>query len=208
MRVGRVLAPLKRPTTVVGACFLAVAGGIFANAVYLQGGSHPAPLFSTRAELADEPRAKPRREPLVETVQEALRDRGFYDGPVDGVPGPQTGAAVKAFEAASGRLQTGKVTAPILAAIMAADAPKTGSEQAMLTAPASVGSIAADERVAAVQGALSRAAYGQITPDGVIGPQTRDAIRRFQADHGLPLTGAISDALMVELRAAGALDGD
>jgi peptidoglycan hydrolase-like protein with peptidoglycan-binding domain len=175
--------------------------------VYLQSGRHPAPLFSTRAELAVEPRAKAKREPLVEAVQAALRDRGLYAGPVDGVPGPQTTAAIKAFEAASGRLQTGKATAPILAAIMAPEAKEPVQEHAMLAEPASVGSVA-DERVAAVQGALSRAAYGQITPDGVIGPQTRDAIRRFQADHGLPLTGTISDALMVELRAAGALDGD
>lgn len=185
-----------------------MAGGIFANAVFLQGGRHPAPLFSTRAEPNAEPRAKVQRDSLVEAVQAALRDRGLYAGPVDGVPGPQTAAAIKAFEAASGRLQTGKATAPILAAIMASQPAEPVPDQAMLTEPATVGSVAADERVAVVQGALSRAAYGQITPDGVIGPQTRDAIRRFQADHGLPLTGTISDALMVELRAAGALDGD
>lgn len=205
--MGPVLAPLRRPTTVVGACFLAVAAGIFANAVFLQGGQHPAPLFSTRAEPNVEPRAEVQRDPLVEAVQGALRDRGLYAGPVDGVSGPQTAAAIRAFEAASGRLQTGKATAPILAAIEASAASEAVPDQAMLSEPASVGSVA-DERVAAVQGALSRAAYGQITPDGVIGPQTRDAIRRFQADHGLPLTGTISDALMVELRAAGALDGD
>ena len=30
---------------------------------------------------------------------------------------------------------------------------------------------------------------------------------RFQRDHDLPVTGEITDALVVELRAAGALDG-
>ena len=65
-----------------------------------------------------------------------------------------------------------------------------------------------DERVAMVQDALARSAYGPLTADGVFGPQTRDAIIRFQRDHGLPLTGAISDALVVELRAAGAIDSE
>ena len=76
-------------------------------------------------------------------------------------------------------------------------------------ASANVPEIAAaepDERVAVVQDALARSAYGPLTADGVFGPQTRDAILRFQRDHGLPLTGAISDALVVELRAAGAID--
>jgi peptidoglycan hydrolase-like protein with peptidoglycan-binding domain len=176
---------LRRPTAIIGACFLALAGGIFANALFLQSGRHPAPLFSTRAELRAEPRADVRREPLVEAVQAALRDRGFYAGPLDGVPGPQTKAAIKAFEAAAGRLQTGNATALILAAITATHTTKPALEKAALTEPASVGSVPGDERVAVVQGALSRAAYGQITPDGVMGQQTQDAIRRFQADHGL-----------------------
>ena len=67
---------------------------------------------------------------------------------------------------------------------------------------------APDKQVAAVQDALAKAAYGPVRADGVFGRQTRDAIVRFQQDHGLPVTGDISDALVVELRAVGALDGE
>ena len=64
-----------------------------------------------------------------------------------------------------------------------------------------------DSTVAAVQDALARAAYGPLVADGVAGPATRDAVMRFQRDHDLPVTGEITDALVVELRAAGALGG-
>ena len=62
-----------------------------------------------------------------------------------------------------------------------------------------------DAQVAAIQRALSIAAYGPLVADGVFGAATRDAIVRFQKDRGLPETGEISDTLVVELRAAGAL---
>jgi peptidoglycan hydrolase-like protein with peptidoglycan-binding domain len=57
-----------------------------------------------------------------------------------------------------------------------------------------------------VQRALALAAYGPVGVDGFVGPQTREAIMRFQRDHNLPVTGEISDSLVIELRAAGALD--
>jgi peptidoglycan hydrolase-like protein with peptidoglycan-binding domain len=56
-----------------------------------------------------------------------------------------------------------------------------------------------------VQNALAVAAYGPLSTDGVIGPETRDAIKRFQRDHNLPVTGEISDSLVIELRATGAM---
>jgi peptidoglycan hydrolase-like protein with peptidoglycan-binding domain len=67
---------------------------------------------------------------------------------------------------------------------------------------------AGDVQIAAVQEALAKAAYGPLHADGFLGRQTREAIMRFQKDHDLPVTGDISDALIVELRAAGALAGD
>ena len=65
---------------------------------------------------------------------------------------------------------------------------------------------APDPLISAVQRALALAAYGPVGVDGFLGPQTRDAVMRFQRDHNLPVTGEVSDALVIELRAAGALD--
>ena len=51
-----------------------------------------------------------------------------------------------------------------------------------------------------VQGALAQRGYydGQI--DGVLGPGTRSAIREFQRDNGLPVTGRIDSQLVQALK--------
>ena len=63
-----------------------------------------------------------------------------------------------------------------------------------------------DPQLMAVQVALSRSAYGPLPADGLMGPQTHDAIARFQSDHDLPVTGEYSEALILDLRAIGAIE--
>lgn len=48
---------------------------------------------------------------------------------------------------------------------------------------------------------LNRLGYLSSQPDGAIGVDTRDAIRRFQSDIGAPVTGFISPTLLAALRA-------
>jgi hypothetical protein len=48
---------------------------------------------------------------LVRDVQVALRDAGFDPGPIDGVMGPQTRAALREFQASQGLPSTGKLDA-------------------------------------------------------------------------------------------------
>jgi hypothetical protein len=141
LRSAAIISVLRRPTFLTWGGFLALTVAIVSNALLLQPGRHPAPLFVTRGGEKPEP------------ARSAAIDRPAQ------VPQPRPAAP---------------------------------------SAP--------DPRVAAVQNALAKAAYGQLKADGYFGPQTRDAILRFQQDHGLPATGEISDALMVELRAVGALD--
>ena len=207
-RSQRILARVKRPPVLVGSGFAVVAAAIVANALLLQSAPHPAPFFTTRA--VESPRAAP--DPLVRSIQSALSHAGYYTGPVDGVAGPQTTSAIGAFERDSGRLVTGQADAELLAALQSRrTAAVTPSSPAAPAAPARPGVnavVPADPKIAAVQDALAKAAYGPLLADGVLGAQTRDAIERFQRDHGLPPTGEISDTLILELRAAGALAGD
>jgi len=51
-----------------------------------------------------------------------------------------------------------------------------------------------------VQVALARRGYYAGDIDGIVGPMTRSAIRRYQATHGLPVTGAMDYPLMRSLR--------
>lgn len=57
-----------------------------------------------------------------------------------------------------------------------------------------------DSRVADVQRALAREGYYDGAIDGVIGPVTRNALRRYQRAHGLEGTGQIDQALIEALR--------
>jgi peptidoglycan hydrolase-like protein with peptidoglycan-binding domain len=56
-----------------------------------------------------------------------------------------------------------------------------------------------------VQLALNQIGYGAIPVDGRAGRETADAIRRFELDYGLPVTGEPGDAVLKRLIAIGAL---
>jgi peptidoglycan hydrolase-like protein with peptidoglycan-binding domain len=200
---------LRRPPVVLALTFAITATAIATNALFLQSRPHPSPLVITRDVPAIAERPQPeahevrQSDDLVLAVQTALRRVGYYSGSLDGLTGPQTEAAILAFEEANGLPQTGTASLELLAEIKGAKADDTESltELAAEQTPAAE----PDRRVAAVQHALSIAAYGPLRTDGVFGPETREAIIRFQRDHSLPSTGEISDALIVELRASGAL---
>ena len=61
--------------------------------------------------------------------------------------------------------------------------------------------IGMSSRTMAVQRALSDYGYGQIRPSGILDEPTGAAIERFEREHGLPVTGKISDRLVSELSA-------
>jgi peptidoglycan hydrolase-like protein with peptidoglycan-binding domain len=53
--------------------------------------------------------------------------------------------------------------------------------------------------VAAVQRALTQYGYGQLKPTGTAGSDTEAAIRKFERERRIPVTGHISDRLVHEL---------
>ncbi len=48
----------------------------------------------------------------VRRIQSTLRRAGFYDGSIDGAPGPQTSAAITEFQGANGLRRTGRIDFP------------------------------------------------------------------------------------------------
>ena len=54
----------------------------------------------------------------------------------------------------------------------------------------------ADSTVSEVQSALSREGYYSGAVDGTLGPETRNALRRYQRDRGLAVTGRVDRATM------------
>lgn len=64
------------------------------------------------------------------------------------------------------------------------------------TAPRANVSVEPQDIVMSVQRLLAKRGFDPGTPDGQVGPRTRDAVRAFQEANGLPVTGAISKDLV------------
>jgi cell wall-associated NlpC family hydrolase len=118
----------------------------------------------------------------------------------DGLFGAQTERAVRAFQRAHGIPTTGFV-GPLTTAALGLGAAAPSDASAGAEAPASPRMSLTGDATRAMQRALGVAA------DGVVGPQTRAALRRFEAAHGLPPDGqpdaATLKALGVDPASAG-----
>jgi peptidoglycan hydrolase-like protein with peptidoglycan-binding domain len=193
---------------------------IVINALFLQKGPHPAPIFAPRSLLQHEAAMPPRlqsvqsgqaadagvpaRVQLVVNIQRELTRKGFYDGPADGIWGAKTDAAAREFVQAAGLKISPEANEGLLRAIT------TSGAKPPIVAPPAATSAAADpiakligpsRRMMAVQRALSDFGYGQIKATGTFDPDTRTAIEKFERDHHLPVTGQISDRFIRELAA-------
>lgn len=209
----------RHPREFVGIVMAALATvAIFVNALFLQHGPHPAPIFATRA-LTQREAALPPRRPLppavpaahtrgqaqvTSVIQRELARRGFYDGAVDGIWGAKTDAAARDFVRAAGLTLNPEPTDGFLRALTAAPANRA-SAPGGAAAPAHKDSITAmiapSKRVLAIQHALADFGYGQIKPTGIEDAETRAAIEKFQRDRRLPVDGRISDRFVRELAA-------
>ncbi|MEM5582282.1 peptidoglycan-binding domain-containing protein [Roseibium sp. AS2] len=185
---------------------------IVANAVGLQPGRHPAPFFATRERPDTTQMPEPDgRSPglqiqeistLVLDIQISLRKIGLYEGPLDGLKGPATERAIRAFERQAEQVETGEASEALLALVlMHKDAPADDVAPVPRRKPgfsgtvslpgeeAAVSDVDADPRLMKIQQALSELGYGPLTADGLMGANTTAAIKRFEFDRGLPLTG-------------------
>ncbi|MDO8875046.1 MAG: peptidoglycan-binding domain-containing protein [Pseudolabrys sp.] len=194
---------------------------VFANALFLQTGPHPAPIFATRqavapAQVVVRPRVTAPAQPaspavdapvrnrvqLIAEIQRELTRRGFYDGIADGVWGAKTDAGARDFLQSTGLRMNPEASEDLLRTLQSAK-PKAISAAAV--APVRndpiAELIAPSRRVLAIQRALSDFGYGQIKPTGAYDPETRTAIEKFERDHKLPVTGQLSDRFVRELAA-------
>jgi len=201
---------------------LVAVGAILLNALYRQPGPHPAPIFSVKPRpVATEPAevvppmprtrpapmiAKPEavarsRADITTDIQRELSRRGLYDGPVDGVTGPKTDAAIRDFETSAKLKVSGEPTEDVLRAIQRTPL-KTETLPRPAPRPDPISDlIAPTPRVIAVQRALNDFGYGPVKATGLYGAETIAAIQKFERDRKLPVTGQISPRLVRELAA-------
>jgi Putative peptidoglycan binding domain len=175
--------------TAAGALALAVVSAIIVNALFLQAGRHPSPMFGSIVTLPV-PGPLPRSRPVEADV-------------VQIEPKP---AEPKAVET---KVAEPKIADPLANLVKATSVPVAPSTVARPPAPIPVSSrsetiansASVARRVAAVQRALAEYGYGQLKPTGTIGSDTQAAISKFERTRNLPVTGQISDRLVRELAA-------
>jgi hypothetical protein len=161
--------------TFAGAMAFALVAAIIANALFLQAGRHPAPMFGSVAT----PHA---------------------GGATPANPAPRSHAA----EAEDSKPAEAKPAADPLANFVKTTGATPAAPAVIPRPPASIPvthSEPGSHRIAAVQRALTEYGYGQLKPTGVAGPDTLAAIQKFERARKLPVTGQVSDRLVRELTA-------
>jgi len=177
---------LRNPKDMIAAAIaFAAVSAIIANALFLQAGRHPAPMFGTVTAMpamalapanplprprpveadASQSEAKPAEPKAVDPLASLVKVTGAASAVPSNVPRP-----------------------PALVPV------STHSDAAVISG-------AGARRVAAVQRALTEYGYGQLKPTGTVGSDTQAAIQKFERARKLPLTGQVSDRLVRELTA-------
>jgi hypothetical protein len=197
---------------VAGVVAFAAVSAIIANALFLQAGRHPAPMFgSVTAMPAPGPAASPLPRPRPVEADVAVSEPKIAE--------PRLAESrVAESRVAESRVAESRVVEPKTAEPKPAD-PLTSLVKATSAAPVASSTIARPpapipaplraevmassgaRRVAAVQRVLTEYGYGQLKPTGTVGSDTQAAIQKFERDRKMPVTGQMSDRLVHELAA-------
>ncbi|MBX5465888.1 MAG: peptidoglycan-binding protein [Firmicutes bacterium] len=159
------------------------------------------PAVSPMAHAASAPTLREGAEGApVRTAESDLKQLGYYTGNIDGIFGPELLAATEAFQRAHGLVTDGVIGPATWGALDAALNASGGASQASPTfeaAPATLELGDQGDAVKTLQTWLDQTG-AHLAVDGDFGPLTYQAVRLFQAEHGLPVTG-VADAATLSL---------
>ncbi|UGY01802.1 peptidoglycan-binding domain-containing protein [Bradyrhizobium quebecense] len=197
---------------VAGVLALSAIVAILINALFLQAGRHPSPMFSgsvvtlpppapVAAAISPIPRPRP-AEAAARSVEPAAVEpsRPVDVKPVETKPAESRSVEAKPVEPKS---VEAKPVDPMASLVMKSTAaPPASAPSSVPRPPAPIPTqhlSPAGKRIAAVQRTLTEYGYGQLKPTGTIGSDTQTAIAKFERARKLPVTGQMSDRLVHEL---------
>ncbi|MDA0703516.1 MAG: peptidoglycan-binding domain-containing protein, partial [Proteobacteria bacterium] len=125
---------------------------------------------------------------LVQTVKTELNKRGYNAGVEDGAVTEQTSIAIRAYQTDAGLDANGKVSGDLLAHLQAN--PEAPAAETMSPA-----------QVTDLERELEARGYRAGTIDGRVDGDLRAAIRMYQADSGVEVTGEPSAELLAQVQA-------
>ena len=192
--------------TLAGLVAVAAIGAIVTNALFLQTGRHPAPMFGTVINLPapssvalSNPLPRPR--PVgADTSPLEPRATDFRAEPKPAEPKPVERAAEKPPEKPVEATASTRSNDPMTNLVKQT----TSTPQSAMRPPAPIPmpQSPAARRIAGVQRALSEYGYGNLKVTGTMSGETQSAIQKFEREHKMQVTGQLSDRLLRELGAA------
>lgn len=172
----------------------AMVAAILGNALFMQAGRHPSPMFGRAVPVAfPTPVAAAPVNPLPKAR------------PIEADVKPAEVRAVEAKPQSQPEPRASDPMGQLVARITAPSSAPTASAAPVMRPPAPIPAAsktdpaASQRRVAAVQRALTEFGYGQLKPTGVAGTDTQAAISKFEKERKLPVTGQVSDRMVREL---------
>ncbi len=191
--------------TLAGLVAVAAIAAIVANALFLQTGRHPAPMFGTVINLpapSSVPLSNPMPRPRpvgADTSPLEPRATEFRVEPKPVEPKPAERGAEKAPDKPVEATASTRSNDPMTNLVKAT----TSTAPAALRPPAPIPAQSpAARRIAGVQRALSEYGYGNLKITGSMSAETQAAIQKFEREHKMQVTGQVSDRLLRELAAA------
>lgn len=155
--------------------------------VFQDAGGNMTVSLTSRAAAEASPSASPRASAPpaaaneIVRAQHRLKEGGYYVGRVDGVLGPNTAAALRAYQRDHGLSVTGRLDSRTLTSL-------TAETDRLATT-----------EIRTVQRQLKDRGYYAGPVDGVLGPATESALRAFQRDRGLSVTGRLDSTTVRSL---------
>jgi hypothetical protein len=189
---------------VAGVLAAAAICAIFTNALFLQAGRHPSPMFGGTVVTLPAPQPAA-ASPLPRPRPIELAARPAEPEPVESKPVEVRAAEPKIADrnVDARNVDARNADAMTSLVVKSTGVPATVPSNVMRP-PASIpapAQTAGARRVAAVQRALTQYGYGQLKPTGAVGADTQAAITKFEHARKLPVTGQMSDRLVRELTA-------
>lgn len=201
---------------------------VAANALWYQPHAHRGALFATRDYVRDvtqgpvhaEPETTfvierpvapaPVADPTLAKVQRILAELNFYEGKVDGIPGPATSRAIAGYRSKLGLSPSAGIDDELL--VQLGVLPTTSgiapipAPRATVATEAPAGTVDGTALVRKIQAGLRQFGNSGIDIDGVVGQKTRTGIREFQTTFGLKATGEADEAVYARMREMGLVD--
>jgi hypothetical protein len=183
---------------IAGVVAFAAVSAIVANALFLQAGRHPSPMFGSVVAIPPPANPLPRPRPMdaaARTVEPAsVESRIAEPKPAESKPAEPKSAEPKSAD---------PMTNLVVKATAASQPAPSNVARPPAPIPASSRNdpAAGARRVAAVQRALTEYGYGQLKPTGIVGSDTQAAIQKFERERKIPVTGQMSDRVVRELTA-------